>query len=160
MKIEVSKLREFKSIPFTEDYIINHNGEVISLKWGKCRVLKPWLNGRGYPSITIDKKSYTIHFIMAMVFLNRNNDSDLVVDHIDNDRTNNKLENLQLISQRENASKDVFNKTSKYTGVCWNKRAGKWYAQIRYNNETIYLGLFNCELKAAKAYNDKLMELC
>ena len=46
----------------------------------------------------------------------------LVVDHINNDPLDNRLENLQLISHRYNLSKDKKGGSSKFTGVSWDKR--------------------------------------
>jgi ribosomal protein L15E len=60
----------------------------------------------------------------------------IVVDHIDNNiKTDNRLENLQLITQRENVSKDIKNTSSKYIGVCWHKKAKKWRSSIQINGK-------------------------
>jgi hypothetical protein len=83
----------------------------------------------------------------------------IVVDHIDNDKENNKLYNLQLITNRENCSKDKKNGTSKHTGVCWNKKDKNWSANIYINGKFNYLGGFKNELKAAEAYQNKLKTL-
>ncbi len=81
---------------------------------------------------------------------------DLIVDHIDNDLDNNKLSNLQIISQRKNASKDRKNKTSSYTGVCWDKTKKRWIAQIKIHGNKIHLGTFKIEEYAKIAYEKAL----
>jgi hypothetical protein len=48
---------------------------------------------------------------------------------------------------------------NKFRGVCWNKKANKWYAQITLNYKNIYLGLFNDRIEAAKTYDLKAREL-
>ena len=68
---------------------------------------------------------------------------------------NNNINNLQLISNRENISKQKA-KTSKYTGVSWSKRKKKWISQITINRKTIKLGIFVNELEASEAYQNKL----
>jgi hypothetical protein len=44
--------------------------------------------------------------------------------------------------------------TSKYVGVCWNKRVGKWGAYMNRKGNRIHIGYFVCEAAAAKAYVD------
>ena len=66
------------------------------------------------------------------------------------------LENLQLISQRENVYKTQGKYSSKYKGVSWDKEKNKWRTKIRINGKLIHLGYFNCELAASAAYQNKL----
>jgi hypothetical protein len=104
-----------------------------------------------------NKKTFTIHQLMAIAFLNHKVDGHkLVVDHIDSNKTNNRLENLQIVSQRENVSKSNKLKTSKYIGVFWCKSKNKWVSRITINNKRFFLGSFNCELTAHLAYQNKL----
>jgi hypothetical protein len=49
--------------------------------------------------------------------------------------------------------------SSKFKGVHWFKPSGKWRAQIKFQREYIYLGLFVSEVDAAKAYDLKAREL-
>lgn len=144
-------------------YQVSDLGRVKSLKFKKQRILKPVLVGNGYYAVNLHKggsqKSKTIHQLVAVTFLNHEPcGHEIVVDHIDNDKTNNKVENLQLITVRHNVSKDWKGKTSKYTGVSWNKRQRVWKAVIRVNGKLKFLGHFDCELKAAKAYNNYLKQ--
>ena len=84
-----------------------------------------------------------------------------VIDHIDGDKLNNNLSNLQVTSQRVNSIKSIRNnKYSNYTGVTFDKARGKWVASISINGKKHRMGRFNCEVKAAYAYNQKLKEIC
>jgi len=121
------------------------------------QIIKPHPN-RKYHNIylringkAVNKK---LHILVAMAFLNHvpSGYSGLVVDHIDNDQSNNKVSNLQIISRRENSSKDQKNKTSKYTGVCWYKSTRKWVSSIWVNKVKYKIGYFDNELEAHQAY--------
>jgi len=106
------------------------------------------------------QKSIYLHQLLAEAFMNHTRCGyKVVVDHIDNDKLNNRLDNLQLVSNRENCSKDRKNKTSKFRGVCWNKKHSKWVAQLYHGRKHIWLGYFKMEKDAAKAYQDKLEEI-
>lgn len=154
----ISSLGRIKSLSRT---IVTSTGVVritkdIILKQSKCN--------HGYNSVclTINKKKHSkrIHKLVAMAFLNHIPcKMKQVVDHIDNDKSNNNLENLKLTTQRDNASKDKKNKTSKFTGVHWDKQRNKYVARIRNGNKVFNLGGFKCELEASKAYQYKLKEI-
>jgi len=157
----------WKKIPEFEHYEVSNKGRVKSLKFGKERILKPGLRGlkkRRYYSVDLyikgGKKSYTISQLVAIAFLNHkpNGLNSLVVDHIDNNSLNDKLENLQLITQSENVFKERKG-SSKYFGVSWSSSNKKWISKFSFKGNRIYLGCFNCEFKAYYEYKKKYNEV-
>lgn len=155
---QVSNLGRVKSLP--KEWFSGKN----TYKKHNGKILKPCVNKIGYyvVNLTKDKKSNvkTLHQLVAMAFLNHTPCGyKLVVDHINNNKLDNRLENLQLITHRENTSKDKKNCTSKYTGVSWCKELNKWRAGIRFKGKSMCLGYFNCELKAFLCYQNKLKQV-
>ena len=154
---------EFRSISGYEGlYEVSNFGNVKSLINNK--ILKPCLGSRGYYMVRVykDNKGNTmsIHVLAAMAFLGHKPDGyKIVVDHIDNNKLNNHVSNLQLISNRENTSKDKKNGTSKYTGVTWYNASNKWLAQIAINSKKKNLGLFETEDEAHETYQKALKML-
>ena len=160
----------FKTIPGYEGlYEISDKGNVKSLNYhghlGNERILKPHLSN-GYFCINLNKdkkqkrKTFGIHQLMAITFLDHIPCGyKLVVDHIDNNPRNNNLSNLQVITNRENCSKDQKGYSSKYTGVCWDKQTKKWLSRIVIGNKRKYLGHFENEIDAHEAYQNKLKEI-
>jgi hypothetical protein len=123
----------------------------------KSKILKPGTNNNGHLFVNLYRdnkpKTRTIHQLVAESFLNHVPCGyKLVIDHIDNDKNNNFLDNLQIITQRLNASKDKKNKSSKYTGVIWHKFHQKWTCSIRIGKSRKYLGYYMDEHKAHLAY--------
>ena len=158
----------FKTVKGYEgQYEVSDLGRVKSLKRRNAgeRILKGSIDFNGYTNVTLHKdrkqKSRTVHQLVAEAFLNHtpNGYKGLIVDHGDNNRLNNRLDNLFLRTARENTSKDKKGGTSIFTGVSWDKKSNKWRAEIRINVKRKYLGLFKCELKAAEAYNLALKQL-
>jgi hypothetical protein len=148
-----------KVIDFSE-YEVSNFGNVRSLKKGTIKNIKPVLNGRGYLSICFYKDckghSKRVHLLVAQSFLNHKNNgtTKISIDHIDNNKTNNNLLNLQLISHRENISKSVKNKIG-LTGV---KKCVKGYASyITINNKYIHLGVFNTCVEAHQRYKEEAL---
>lgn len=84
------------------------------------------------------------------------------VDHINGNTLDNRINNLRICNQSENnmnrKNKNAHNKSG-YTGVFWKKHAKKWSAQISYKNKSIHLGYFNVKEDAARAYNQKCLNL-
>lgn len=155
----------FKDIPnFEGMYQVSNFGNVKSIKFNKEKILKHSSNNRCYFDVNLHKngkrKYFKIHQLVAMVFLNhtpcRNN---LVVDHINDIKTDNRLENLQIITHRDNICKTQGQYSSKYKGVCWNKKTNKWHSQIMINNKIIHLGYFTDEYQAHLAYQNALQNI-
>ena len=85
-----------------------------------------------------------VHHLVAYVFLNFKASgitygNSLIIDHIDNNKTNNNLSNLQVITHKENIRKDRKYKES--YGVYFD---GKKYDSYKYDNgKKLHLGRFN-----------------
>ena len=159
----------WKLVKGYEDYQISNLGRVKLINYrntGKSRILKPIINSRGYYNIGLtnkeSRKTLAIHKLLAIAFLDFIPcGSELVIDHIDHNSLNNSLDNLQIVSTRENLSKDKFRKdiTSKYVGVSWHKKNSKWRANIRINGRAKQIGVFDNEYDAHLAYQSKLKEI-
>jgi len=133
------------------------------IRINKGRILKQYIDINGYARVQSGFNKKRIHFIVhqqvAIAFLGHKPCGyKIIVDHIDNDKLNNHLSNLQLISPRLNTSKDRwrYNHSSKYVGVCWNKSNKKWQANIRIKSKLKHLGYFKSEIKASEAYQHEL----
>lgn len=94
--------REIKDFP---GYVITDNGKVISYKFKKPRVMKTWLQKSGYENIKLCKENHTYHFLIhrlvAEAFIpNPNNLPE--VNHKNKIRNDNRVENLEWCSRKEN----------------------------------------------------------
>ncbi|MGD0078071.1 MAG: HNH endonuclease [Sedimentisphaerales bacterium] len=79
----------------------------------------------------------------------------ILVDHHNGKSLDNRSENLRLATRAQNncnKSKQK-NASSKYMGAHFHKLHKKWIAQLSHNNKHIFLGYFDNEIDAAKAYD-------
>lgn len=105
-------------------------------------------------------KTFQIHKVVAVSFLGHVPCGHKeVVDHIDNNHLNNRLDNLQLITQRKNTSKDRKGYSSKYVGVDWDKNRLLWRSRIWLNGKNILLGHYEKEIEAHEIYQKKLKNI-
>ena len=151
-------------IDFEGYYQISNLGRVKSLRCSKEMILKGGVNDNGYKFVVISNKGKSklkkIHQLVAEAFLKHKTcGMSIVVNHIDFDKKNNNSDNLELVSNRENTNQKHLKSTSKYVGVSWVKRDNKWRSDINVNRKTKYLGTFNNELDASKAYEQALSEI-
>lgn len=151
---QVSNLGRVKSLDRIE---INSKG---SKRRIKNRILKP-SNKKGYLQVNIYKnckvETFAIHVLVSIAFLNHKPcGMRKVINHIDFDKSNNRVENLEIVTQRENSSHRKRKSSSKYTGVYWNKERKKWQSQITIKGKVHNLGSFENEFDAHLAYQKKL----
>lgn len=111
--------------------------------------------GRGYIKIQVDNKLYPLHRI-AILLSTGVYDKTVQVDHINHDRSDNRLENLRVVSHAANMRNLSLRNTNKtgVTGVIVEytpKGTKRYRANIRYNYKKIYLGNYDTLEEAAAA---------
>lgn len=155
---------QWKNIPNYIDYQASNLGRIKSLKFNKERILKPAINSSNYLCVGLSKKGKvilrTIHQLVAETFLNHKpNGHNLVINHINFNKKDNKLKNIEIVSHRINSSKRKKEGLSKYTGVTWCKTKLKWKASIYLNSKSKNLGSFDNELDAHLSYKKHFEQL-
>jgi len=170
------KIEEFKDIPNYEGiYQVSDLGRVKSLSrafvkkgiihhYLKEKILRLNINSTRYFSVVLykncKKKSFQVHQLVAVVFLNHIICGMVfVINHKNFIPTDNKKLNLEIVTQRENANQKHLISTSNFVGVCWNKDKNKWTSKIRINGKMVHLGHFINEIDAHNAYQNKLKEI-
>lgn len=141
----------FKVIKDHDSYQVSNCGNIFSTKRG--RLLKPFKDKKGYLNVDLDKKSFKVHHLVWDNFGDRQRDGlRLQIDHIDNVKTNNHIDNLRLVTNRENCVKrSLLNKTSGLPlGV--SKFRDKFIAQMRIGKKHIHLGVFDNIREASEMY--------
>lgn len=108
LKIKNVKVNKLYPIPgFKDYYIVKNKNKVFSFK--RKKYLKILSDKHGYLYVLLSKnkkrKQMYIHRLQWITFINAEITEGFEIDHIDSDKRNNKLKNLQLLSKRENISK-------------------------------------------------------
>jgi hypothetical protein len=119
-----------------------------------------WLIDRdGYLAVSFRCPRYRSRISINVHRWIMNAPTGLVVDHINNDRADNRKSNLRLVSKKQNSQnrRGQRNTSSAYKGVSRNKH-GNWQAQIKINGKSKHLGSFINEKCAAKAYDKAAKE--
>lgn len=99
-------------IGYEDSYMVSNYGRVRSKNmrvWGgrtfyekKGRILKPGLGGTGYYTVSLNGKTHKVAVLVANAFIDNKNGLD-VVNHIDGDKTNDCVSNLEWVSYSQNS---------------------------------------------------------
>lgn len=123
------------------------------------------VNGAGYQGVSLCnsgiKEDFLVHQIIAQTFLEHEPKGyEKVVNHIDGNRLNNKVENLEIVTARQNTTVKFKDRgkvlTSSYIGVCFDKDKKRWLASITVSGKQIHLGYHKMEIDAHNAYQKAL----
>ena len=91
-------------------YAANKEGEIVCIVNGKR--LKPWISAEGYKYVVLNYKRYTVHRIIARLFVPNPNNLPMV-NHINEDKTDNRACNLEWCDNKYNTSYGQFKEKCK-----------------------------------------------
>lgn len=141
---------DWVKIPNNENYMLNlKDNRIVEIGYGE---IKSHLNEGSY-DIKLNRRTYKLHRI---VFLCHHGYYPKYINHIDNDKTNNDINNLQEFTKTQCAMNSNLNKnnSSGYKGVYFSKLVNKYKAQFQINGKSQSLGYFNDPVEAARAYDE------
>lgn len=121
-----------------------------------------WTHNHGYAErVQVEGARQTrismAHEVVSRMGLIR---GDLLVDHINTCRTDNRRSNLRLATHTQNVLNRRLNaaNTSGVKGVSWSTNKGKWVAQISINKRKVHLGYFLDRDEATRVYREAVAE--
>lgn len=95
---------KYVNIPFTDEYLINKNGVVWSVK--REMAVKEYTNAAGYKYVVLyikgKRTQWALHRLLMVTFKPIEHWDILTVDHLDGNPANNNLDNLEWVTQAEN----------------------------------------------------------
>lgn len=108
-------MEQWKTIDEYPNYQVSNMGNVKSLNYnhtGKEKILKQCKNSRGYLNVTLvnkdGKKNYLVHRLVAIAFIpNSKPKLKKQIDHINTDKTDNRVENLRWATAMENCNNPI-----------------------------------------------------
>lgn len=141
----------------------------------KSRIKKPFISREGYGYVQLyenDKRTVcAIHRLVATAFI-PNPDNKPMVNHLDGNKLNNNVYNLEWCTCSENHRHawdtglhdtekirnrmigTKYNAKSSYHNVAWDASRNKWKAIVKMNGKMVLQKRFDCETEAAKCVND------
>lgn len=152
----------WKDIPGYEDYSVSNFGNFISYRRNRVLRLKGSIE-KGYLKICLTnengRKVFGAHQLVAMAFLNHKPDGmNCVIDHKNDNPLDNRASNLQIVTSRFNSYKTQGKYSSKYKGVHFIVKTGRFQARITINGLRKSLGVYECEYEASLAYENAVIE--
>ena len=139
---------------YNNNYSISNKGNVKNNNTNK--ILKQAVNRGGYNKLCLSvngkKKTELIHRLVALAFI-PNPENKPHVDHINNNKIDNNVNNLRWATAKENQYNQKLSKANKcgVKGVCYNKRDKKWRASITVDGIKIHIGSFDTMEEAKQA---------
>jgi hypothetical protein len=124
-------------------------------KWNTRWAGKPAIStqSNGYLTGHINRVQVYAHRIAWMHYHNRRVDEGMLLDHINGDRTDNRITNLRVVTAQQSAfNLPPRSKIHPLKGVKYDTRRGHWYARIRIDGVDTSLGRFPSAEAAADAY--------
>lgn len=99
------------------------------------------ISNTGYLCVGIDRTPFLNH---RVIFMMHKGYMPIMIDHIDGNKLNNKIENLRETTRGQNRmnSKLQSNNISGAKNVNWNKKHKKWYVQLSAEGKKLYFGSY------------------
>ena len=166
-------IEEWRDVVGFDEYSVSSNGDVKrkerrkvrkdgSIGYMKEKVMAPSDNCRGYFQVSLRSNGKTycklVHRIVIDAFsCETSSDTKMSVDHINGNKSDNRIENLRYITHRENVAKHYSKLRNLPTGVAKDKFGYRAYAKV--NNKTVHIGSYKTIDDASNAYIEFVSKL-
>jgi hypothetical protein len=141
-------------IGYEDFYAVSSFGNVRSIRKKNGANLKLTTNVQGYKLASLSMngkvKHHKVHRLVAAAFIGPSNGKN--VNHLNEDKGDNRPENLEYVFMRENRN---YSASNKYLKGAWPQKDGrkrKWQSIITINKKRVFLGYFMTELEAHERY--------
>lgn len=115
--------------------------------------------GGKYGLVKLFNKGYYIHKVVYYMFYGT---WPKLIDHINGNQTDNRIENLRSatysLNNRNRGKQPRKKSTSKYKGVFWSEKRKSWIVRASINNKPFHIGQSKSEEDAAKMYDKFIIE--
>lgn len=138
--------------------------KVFRLRDGKLEKSKPnsrekWAvvntkskNSLTYYQVWFNGRSLFYHLIVWILSTGKDIPEGLEIDHINGNRIDNRIENLRLVTSRENCQNLKDHRDGKLCGSSLDRRSRKYSAAIKIRGRSIHLGCYDTEQEAHEVY--------
>jgi len=156
MSLTVERLKE---VLFYDPYTGNFTWKKPTSNRVKLGSIAGVEDSQGYIAIRLDTVLYKAHRL-AWLYCFEEWPVEFI-DHINNIKSDNRLDNLREATAQENCRNKVrqSNNTTGYIGVSYYAVNNKYRATIQVDNKTKHIGYYNTAEEASTAYKSKALEL-
>lgn len=113
-----------------------------------------WHQNAGYAANGGGRSRRKIYMHRFVLWLSGMDADGLQIDHINNDRLDNRVANLRVVTRSQNqCNRPSVRSASGFRGVSYDKKHRSWVAYIKRDGRQKFLGLFDDKTEAAKAYD-------
>lgn len=118
-----------------------------------------WYDGKGYLNCRVAKQAYKLHRVI-WTMVNGSIPDDMVIDHINGIKDDNRLANLRIATLSENGHNCVkkYSSSGEFKGITYHTKKKRWEAEISVDNERFFLGGFKTAIEASEAYERASVE--
>jgi len=108
-------------------------------------------HSRGYCVVSFGRKVILYHRIIYILTYG-SIPGGMQIDHINGNRIDNRIENLRLVTNRQNGQNKQHHRNGRLVGCTYNKRKKRWNARVRFKGIKLSLGNYKTEQEAHQAY--------
>ena len=135
--------------------INNGNLERIDLRRtdGKWKVVENKSNnGHGYCYVCFNGRRVAYHAIVWILSTGKDIPQGMEIDHINGNEIDNRIENLRIVTRRENQQNRKKHRAGRLVGASYRKGHNDWQSQIVIDKNCISIGYYKTEQEAHEAY--------
>lgn len=111
----------------------------------------------GYYTVRFKNKILKYHRVL-WILTHGNIPVGYEIDHINGNRIDNRLENLRLVTRRQNQQNQAMHRNGRLYGTTYIQHIKKWASRVKINGVTHYIGYYDTEYEAHYAYKNFLLE--